>query len=108
MPEDIIRDRLALSDPLHLVEAPVDAQVDAALAVLLHRLAEAPEGARTQGPDGAIRVAIDAVELVGGDGERDPVSAVEPPQRLEQGRAEGGMPRGVGGERRGEAGAEVR
>ena len=98
--EHVVGDAPALGDALGLVERPVDAEVDAALAVLLLGLRERAEAAREQRPHVALVVERHAVELVGHEGERDVVGAVEVAQRLEQRAAEAGVARGIGREGR--------
>src|SRR4029077_9654724 len=92
----------ALRDPLRLVEVPVDAEIDPALAVLLLGLRQRDEAARDQRADVPVVVERDAVPLVGDERERDGVGAVEAAEGLEECSAEPGMAGGVGGERRGE------
>src|SRR5262245_30241258 len=74
--EHVVGDGVAGRDPLHLVEVPVDAQVDAALAVLLRRRAEALVGPRLQGAPRGVLVPVEAVALVRGEREGDVVAAV--------------------------------
>src|SRR5262249_15864118 len=98
MGEDVVGHLGALLDAPDLVEAPVDAEVDAALAVLLGGLAEAVEGARHHRADVAGLVAGGAVGFVPSGGE-------EVGEKGEGGGAKGGMARGVSRKGRGEVGA---
>src|SRR3981081_4289658 len=67
-------------DAVHLVEVPVDAEVNPALAVLFHRLAEAREVPLDDRAHVAVLVAGVAVELVGTDGEAAVVGKRAPPK----------------------------
>src|SRR5829696_10587454 len=63
--ERLVGDGDALFDAGGFVEGPVDAEVDAALAVFFHRFGEAVEGARLERADGAAGIAVGAVVLIG-------------------------------------------
>src|SRR5262245_5611749 len=71
---DVVRDAASLADALDLVERPMDAEVDAALAVLLLGLRERTEAARQQRPHLPVVAHGHAVELVGRERERDVVA----------------------------------
>src|SRR6185295_17992001 len=87
----VARDPAALRNPLSLVERPMNAEIDSALAILLLRLRERGEMPRLQRPHITIRSARHAVELVRDKRERDVIAAVEPAEHLEQGTAEPGV-----------------
>src|SRR5207248_11342451 len=76
----IVGDRAAGRFAILIVEAPVDAEVDAAGAVFVGGLGEAGVGAG------------DAGHLVGMEGEADAVGAVEVGEGADGGRAEGAVP----------------
>src|SRR5262245_42648143 len=75
--EDIIGNAGPLPDALYFVEAPVDAEVNAALTVFLCCLAETIEGTSDDWADHPVLVDGGAVKFVGADGEMDIVAAVE-------------------------------
>src|SRR3954452_14399107 len=88
-----------------LIERPMDAEVNAALPVFFFSLGKCREASGTERADIALAVDRDTIELIRREGERQPVGAVEAPQRLEQRSAKRGVPRWVGWERRCEVGA---
>src|SRR5512147_2676090 len=90
--EDVAPHLVALRDAFVLVEAPVDAEVDAALAVLFLRFGQRGETARPERTRVALVVLRDAVELVRYERERDVVGTVELAQHLEQRASEDGVP----------------
>ena len=98
--EYVIRDLSTLGDATGRVERPVDAEVDAALAVLLLGLREVCEAARRERPDVPVVARRLAVELVGRERERDVVGPEDMAQHLEERAAERRVARGVGRERR--------
>src|SRR5882724_187100 len=100
----VIRHASAQGDAVRLVERPVDAEVDPALAVLLLGLGQRREAARKQWPHEALVVLCHAVELVRHEGECDAVGPVEPTQGLEEGAAESGMAGRIGWKGRREVG----
>src|SRR6185503_9890993 len=71
--EHVVGHAPALPDALGLVERPVDAEVDAALAVLLLGLGQGREAARQERPHLAVVAHRLAVELVGREREGDVV-----------------------------------
>jgi hypothetical protein len=95
--KDVIGDAPALGDALGLVEAPVDAEVDAALAVFLLSLRERVEGAQDERAHRAVVGAGDAVVFIRDEGETDTIGAVKTPQRLEERAAKARVARWVGG-----------
>ncbi len=99
---DVVGHLPPLEDALGLVEAPVDAQINAALAVLILGLGKGLKTARHVRSDVALIVLGNTVELIGDEGEGDVVGAIEAPQRLEHGPAETGMARGIRRKGRGE------
>ena len=106
--EYIVRDAITLSDPLRLVERPVDAEIDAALAVLLLGLRQATRSCAAAAA-GRCPSLSRVTPLNSSDDERegDVVGAVEVAQRLEQRAAEAGVARRIGGERRREVRARA-
>src|SRR5262245_22007395 len=94
----MIGDASALQDSLNLVEAPVDTEVNAALAVFFLGLRQRCEGARNQRPDIALIVGRDTIQFVGDEGERNVIGAEVISQRLEQRTAESRVAGGVGRE----------
>src|SRR5262245_19086195 len=87
---------------MHFIEAPVDAEVNAALAIFFHGLAEAVDGPRNQRARISILIFGDAVELVGDEGEGNIVGPVEILESSEQRPSEGGVAGRVCGEWRSE------
>ena len=73
----------ALGDSLPLVECPVDAEVNSALAVLFLRLRERRETARQERADASVVAHRDPVKLVRHERERDVVGSIEFAQGLE-------------------------
>src|SRR5438046_7735526 len=96
--EHVIAHAPAQDDAFRLVEFPVDAEIDAALAVLLLRLRERRETARDQRSYVAFAVPRNSVEFVRNKSKGDVVGAIEPAQRLEQGGAKTGVPGRIGWE----------
>ena len=96
--ENVIADTPAQGYAFGLVEFPVDAEIDAALAVLFLGLGERGETAWKQGTDIASVVPSDSVEFVRNESKGDGVSAIEPAQGLEEGAAETGVARWIGWE----------
>src|SRR6266853_1171731 len=84
-----------------LVKFPMDAEIDAALAVLFLGLGQRGEASRKQRTDIASIVPRDSVELVGNESKGDVISAIKPAQSLKEGAAEAGVTRGIGWEWRG-------
>src|SRR5436305_14199455 len=91
MTEDIVGYVVPFHDPFDLVEAPMDAEVDPALAVLFGGRAETMEGAEDQRPYFASGIQRSAVHFIGADGERDVVRTVEVGERPKQCSAEACM-----------------
>ena len=75
--EDVIGDATALGDALGLVERPVDAEVNAALAIFFLSLGKGGEAARHVGTQVAVVVFGVAVEFVGHKRESDGIGAKE-------------------------------
>jgi len=98
--ENVVRDASTLRDSLRLVERPVDAEIDAALAVLLFGLRQRPEAARHERPHVALVVDRHPVELVRDEREGDAIGPVEASQDLKQRASEAGVAGGIRGERR--------
>src|SRR2546430_10718028 len=82
--EDVVGYVAALGDRLGLVERPVDAEINPALAVFFFRLREIGEAARHVGTHVAGVVFGHAVEFVGDKSERDVVGPEKSSQRLEK------------------------
>jgi hypothetical protein len=100
MVNGVVAHLLAHSDSRRLVEGPVNAQVDAALAVIFFRFGKAGESFRDKGADVALVILGDPVPLIRGKGEGEVVGPIEAPQNLEERPAKGGVTRRVGRERR--------
>src|SRR4029453_14304768 len=79
-PEHVVGDAPALGDAQGLVVGPVDAQVDAALAVFLLGLGQRGKPPRDEQAPVALVVEGLAVELVGHERERDAIGPVDVPQ----------------------------
>lgn len=86
--EHVVPHPPAQDDRLRLVERPVDAEVDSALAVLFFSLGERREAAREEWPHVAIVAPRDSVKLVRDEGEGDVVGPVESAQGLKESGAE--------------------
>src|SRR5581483_1292763 len=97
--EHVIADAPPLGDTLGFIERPMNAEIDAALAVLLLRLRERREVARHQRTYLALVVPRHAVQLIRNESEDDVVGAIEAPQNLEKRAAETGMSRRIRGKR---------
>src|SRR5262249_32194827 len=82
--EDVVGHAASLSDAGGLVELPVDAEVDPALAVLLFGLRERREPPRQERPQHAVAAARDAVQLVRHEGEGNVVGLVKVAERFEE------------------------
>ena len=81
----------AQGDAFRLVEYPVDAEVNSALAVLFLSLGEGRETPWSHRAHVPVVVPRDSVQLVRHEGKSDCVGAVESAQRLEQGAPESGV-----------------
>ncbi len=75
--EDVIGDATALGDALGLVERPVDAEINATLAVFFLSLGKGSEAARHVGTQVAVMVFGVAVKFIGDKREGDGVGAKE-------------------------------
>src|SRR5947209_15796173 len=82
--EDVIGDVAALGDSCGLIERPVDAEINPALAVFFFGLGEVRKTARHVGTRIAGVVFGHSVKFVGNKSERDVVGAEKSAQRLEQ------------------------
>src|SRR5437016_5102636 len=80
----------------HLVENPVDAKIDSALAVFFLGLRQVGEAARLIRAHGAIVVARLAVKFVGDKGKRDLIRPVETAHGLKKRASKSGMARRIG------------
>ena len=100
----VVGNVVTAADSLDLVKAPVDTEINPALAVLLGGLAEAVERTGHDGADVAVLVDGDAIELIGANGEMDIVTTVEIGHDAEKRTAERGVARGIGREGRREIG----
>src|SRR5687767_13919801 len=98
--ERVMGDRAALFDPRGLVEGPVNAEIDAALAVFLRRLAEAGKRSALERAGVSVDILVHAVELIGNKREGDVIGAIEVLERTEDRSAERRVAGRVGGERR--------
>src|SRR5262245_34224276 len=98
--EDVIAHSPAQKNALGLVEGPVDAKVNSALAVLFFGLAKCRETTRKEWAYATIVVPRHSVEFVGYEGERDLVGPVKSTQRLKERAAESRMAGRIGRERR--------
>lgn len=76
VPKHLVGDASALRDALRLVERPIDAEVDPALAVFLFGLGQRREAARKEWPYDTLIVFGLAVELVRHERERDAIGPV--------------------------------
>src|SRR5215211_1325175 len=94
--EDVVRHLPAKDSTSRLVESPVDAEVDTALAVFFFGLGQSRKAARDQWTHIAISAARDSIEFVGHERKRYIVGAVEQSQRLEQRRSHPGMTGRIG------------
>src|SRR2546430_12456473 len=83
----------AQGDALCLVEFPVDAEIDPALAVLFLSLRERREAAREERANVAVIAARGSVKLIRHKGESDFVGPVKSAQGLEESAAESGVTR---------------
>src|SRR2546430_8622058 len=89
--ENVVRYPAALGDAFGLVECPVNAEVDAALAIFFFSLGKRREAAghvRTRLPIIPFR---DAVEFVGNKSKAEFVGPIEAPEGFEQRASEPGM-----------------
>jgi len=84
MVEDMVGHAPPLGNAFALVEAPVNAEIDPALAVFFLGLRQRFETPRRQRPDVSVIVERHAVELVGDERERNRVRAEEVTQALEE------------------------
>src|ERR1700675_478804 len=100
MVEDVVGNAAALGDTFALVEGPVDAEIDPALAVLFLGFRQRPELARHQRSNVSLAVERHAVEFVGDKPESNVIAQIEAAQNLEQRAAESSMTRRISGERR--------
>ena len=107
MVEYPVGDFTARLDPLNFIELPMDAEINAAFAVLLGGLAEAVKRARNQGSRLTILVYRDRVEFIRNDCEVNIVGSEKVFHRLEQGAADAGMAGGVRRKWRGKVGPVV-
>src|SRR5437867_13314281 len=98
--EHVISHLSAESNTRRLVERPVDAQVNSALAVFFFCLRERRETARKERTHVAIVISRDSVQFVGYEGEGDVVRFIKSAQRLEESASEAGVTGGIGRERR--------
>src|SRR4029453_13783187 len=89
--EDLVRYLPTQRDPFGLVEGPMDAEIDSALAIFFFSLGEGCEAARQKRPHVAIVAACYPIEFVGDEREGDVISSVEVAQDLEYGATEPGM-----------------
>src|SRR5262245_4658301 len=104
VPKHLVGDASALSDALRLVERPVNAEIDPALAVFLLGLGQRREAARKEWSDDSLVVFGLAVELIRDERERDAIGPVERPQDLEEAAAESSMTGRICGKRGREVG----
>jgi hypothetical protein len=79
--ENIVPDAPALCNAFRLVESPVNAEVNAALAVFFFRLRKRGKSARKEGTHDSVIAPRQPVEFVGDEGEGEPVGSVELSQR---------------------------
>ena len=93
--EDVIGDVAALGDGRGLVELPVDAEVNPALAIFFFSLRESGEAARHERTHVAGVVFGNAVEFVGDKGERDVIRGEKSAHRLEDGAAKTAVTRWI-------------
>src|ERR1700681_3696445 len=100
MVEDVVGHAAALGDTFTLVEGPVNAEIDPALAVFFLSFRQRPELPRHQWSHVSLTVERDAVEFVGDKREGNVVAQVEAAQNLEQRAAESSVTRRISGERR--------
>src|SRR5438445_1943363 len=81
--EDMIADAPAQRDAFRLVEPPVDAQIDSALAVLIFSLGKRRETAREQRAKVSAAVPGDSIKLIGHECEGDIIPPINLAQCLE-------------------------
>src|ERR1043165_9672944 len=89
--EHVIAHAPAQSDTLGLVELPVDAEIDSALAVLFFSRGKRREATGDEGAHVSVVAPGNAVKFVRNKREGDIVSPVEPAQGLEQSAPEAGV-----------------
>src|SRR5437660_9423016 len=90
----------ALGDTFALVESPMNAEIDPALAVLFLRFRQGPELPRHKRSHVSLAIERHTVEFVGDKSEGNVVVEVEAAQNLEQRAAESSVTRRISGERR--------
>lgn len=78
MVEDVVRHVAALGDPLRFVEGPVNAKINATLAVLFLSLGKRREGTGHIRAHVAVMILCHSVEFVGHKREADGIGAEEP------------------------------
>src|SRR6202040_2520084 len=100
MVEDVVGHAAPLGDTLALVEGPVNAEIDPALAILFLGFRQRPELPRQQRSHVSLAVERHTVEFVGDKREGNVVPEVEAAQNLEQRAAESSVTRRISGERR--------
>jgi hypothetical protein len=82
--ENAIGNALALGATFSLIETPMDAEINAALAVLFFGLRKTGETPRHVGAHLALVVSGYPIKFVGNKGEAEPISSKKSAQRLEQ------------------------
>src|SRR5205085_12387698 len=87
--KNVVCDLATLDDAFRLIEGPVNAEVNAALAVFVFRLRKRRETARHIRPHDSVISPRNSVELIRDERETNPVRAVESSQSLEERSAEG-------------------
>src|SRR5260370_16156073 len=103
-PESVIEYVIAypatLGDAFGLIEGPMNAEINPALAILFFSLRQIRKTARSIRTDVSVIIASLPIEFVGNEGERDVIGAVETAHDLEECPSKSGMTRRVCGERR--------
>src|SRR6266567_4686939 len=100
MVEHMVAHAAALGDTFALVEGPVNAEIDPALAILFLGFRQRRELPRHQRSHVSLAVERHAVEFVGDKPESNVVTEVEAAQNLEQRAAESSVTRRISRERR--------
>src|ERR1700681_3627175 len=100
MVEDMVGHAAPLGDTFALVEGPVNAEIDPALAILFLGLRQRLELPRHQRSHVSFAVERHTVEFVGDKREGNVVAEVEAAQNLEQRAAESSVTRRISGKRR--------
>ena len=91
MVEHVIAHTPALRDAFGLVECPMDAEVNSALAVLFFGLRERRESARTQRTNVSVAGLCHSIDLIRYKRERDVIRSKKSAQRLKESASKSGV-----------------